>query len=671
MSKWYIEILASDRGTVSTTLSPTTFSISKSVNQKERFRATIPYDASVVSNKYFYLKNDRDDAAWFYGIIQEVTKNYTSSKGQTVSIEGVCNFHDLSKISVDNLGIFTSGIGDPLEVRRIVTAGSRSDTGFPTDPEDVAIPALIDNDTGTTYAWDMWTGDGNPKGKGMDAIYIASPVPIYDAIFIMANGTSFTSPESKDLIFQYLGQSATDGEGWTGTGVSIGGTTATVSDFQGGAATVTVSIDSDLAGDIVKSSQSGLNAFWYRLWVSSAEVQSRGQMILEDIRINKRVSVTDAITRLMTLAPGWTADNLTTSTSVYHEFVGETFIEALRLLAKMTGGFFVNGSTSSSNIIDWNPSSDSNLVAKESASWTFDEDNIIDLVERDIKPTATRYTLYGAGHGQARITAQLQEGPESFTIDGDSYTYNPITNQIVNDTAETELGEIIHKELNVPYVSALYSSGQSPEASNMLIRFGKTRLPKASRRNRKAYTVKVGNLTADIPVGQCVRLTLDHGAIDVDEAFIITSATLAYSNVSTMTYELSSDGYYLDTLNGEEQDRISETQDATRYRQLMWIGDIEGGKWVLDDGSGGQDLDIDLDEKPFFGTVCVPTVAFANPYAPTTAEFETWLATGTNDRGNGVRYEYTHPGTGDSSDPDGIWLSDGDGTATEIFLRDI
>lgn len=585
MGAWYIEILTGDRlAQDGTDLYPITWSWSENINEAQALDMTIAYDSRVTAGKYLYLRNDRDDAAWFYGIIKEVSAEFETPRGQIMSFSAVCIMDELTEYDVGKLGIYESGVGDPFAARRIAFAGPNADVGFSGTDIDVELPNLIDNDTGTTVAWPMWTGDGNTKdGKGIDAIYFATRVPIYDAVFQTSVGSGFGTPTSKDVKFEYLRQ-GTDGAGWTNAGVSINAVTdPDVTPFQT-AGTITININNDLSGSIVKSSQSNTYGFWYRLWIESGEVQSQGNMTIQNIRVNKRVAVDDAIGKIITPITGWTTTDTDTAEPVYLELDGGNALKALRVVAKMTGGLFRLGSTAS-NQLGWLQSS----TGGTTSGVTLDEDNIIlgGLSARFIDPAATRYTIHGAGIGQNRITGELQDvyavNPSTFTFDGDTYQYDPTTNILVNQTAETDIGRIIHKSVDIPYISSLYASGQSIDASNQLIRMCVRALSKASKRNRTAYTVRACNITTRIPVGDKVQLVYSNTSHSVNAEFVITSIKRSYSNgLTTFTYELSSDGFFIDADSGKIEESLIETIDKKIQRQPMSAVDLEGAT-----GGGG------------------------------------------------------------------------------------
>ena len=116
-----------------------------------------------------------------------------------------------------------------------------------------------------------------------------------------------------------------------------------------------------------------------------------------------------------------------------------------------------------------------------------------------------------------------------------------------------------------------------------------------------------------------------------------------------------------------ERDRRASTNEQ-RLRGFGLFGPrvpVEG-----DGSGGGGGPNISLPDINPTLHLCVPAAAFADEYAPTHAEFITWLYPA-NDLGAGALYGYAHPGTGDPNNYDWIWQSNGDGTADIIEQNEI
>lgn len=563
---WKIEILDGPRGSVLATVRPSSFRFNKTMNQKQGFTASIPWDGNFSIGRYIYLKHDNHTTnIWFYGRIDDVSKDYESDQGQGVTISGYCNIQELSEINAEQLELFDWGWRTPTVVKRINTTPSD-----PIDHIDQNEPLLYDGANSPIFEWRQTAADGHSK---IDTLMVGCRVP-FRAIHIDIDPgfTETWAGGDGALHVELLG-----GDGsWDFVELPFDSTSNL---NQSGTITF-----ADPSGGWIKHNQSDDYLFFVRIWFQNLTTTKDRNIGIREITIDQRIATPNAIPKLAALMPGWTLSSSTTVDDLYHHAAGESVTEVLGLLSRMTGGFWYNASTALSSIVGWGATSDVNLVAKESATYTFSNanNNIVGLTGREVAPSATRLTLYGSGHGQNRLTAALQNGDVTLPA---GYSYNPSTNILINNTAETTLGRTIHKEVNFPWVSALFSSGESPEAANQLLRMGIRLLEKASRTDREAYTITVLNLTEDIPIGSCVRVNYSKGAKTVDKAFIVTSINASFnaSGPSTLfVISLSDDGYLIDEKTGQVSLEIADTKDKTRYRQPTWTGDIEGSS-----GGGG------------------------------------------------------------------------------------
>lgn len=570
---WYIQILDGPRGAVLATVRPSDFRFNKTMNQKQGFTARIPWDDDFELDNYVYLRHDSSPSdIWFYGRIDDVSRAYESAQGQHVQISGYCNIEQLSGINVKKLALYDFGIRTPAVVKRVNTT--------PSDPDDYIDqnePLLYDGSTAQVFEWRQTAADGHSV---IDTLMVGSYVPFKGIYFDIDPGfTEAWAGGDGGIHLEILG-----GDGsWDFVENLVDGT-ANLN--QSGSITF-----SDPSGGWIKHQQSGDYLFFCRIWFFLASGTKDRNIGINEITIDQRIETATAIGKTMALTSGWTASNTTTDVPVYHQCEGESVTAVFGLLSRMTGGYWYNASTGSSNIIGWEESGDANLVAKESAPYTFSNanNNITSLTGKDVATAATRLTLYGNGNGQNRLTAIMQDGTVTLPA---GFTYSSGTNELVNTTAETTLGREIHKQVTFPWVSSLFASGESIEAANQLLRMGVKLLEKASRTDREAYTVKVLGLTEDIPVGACVRLNYSKGVKTVDKAFIVTSVNATYSASSPKTefvFTLSDDGFLIDSKTGQISLEMADSKDEERYTQTISNVDVEGSIG----GGGGSTSDGD------------------------------------------------------------------------------
>lgn len=580
--KWYFEVLngtTRPHGTPAATLYPSSFNFNKKLNQKQGWSATFDYDASLAIGKYLYIRHQSNPSdIWLYGRIESLSTNYEDPNGQSVNVSGYCNIEQLSEINVGKLALFDFDYRDPYRIKQIRSSLAES------FEEDRTLP----------ISWQAKSFNGSDTitntEDGIDAYYFGSLTPFNAVQMTITTAMSANSPYGAGTFnydafrIQYL-----NGElGWTDALIrDFKGSNFTGTDETNALSTTGTDLDilfvTDPAGTWIKSSQSGESLFWLRMWYyeETAPATSSATAVITDVKLNTRIPTPDAITRIMALATGWAATNTTTADWVYHEAAGESVTEMFGLMSKMTGGVWYNASNGTNNVIGWLPEVvPATDITIGNASFTFSDalGNIEGLWGKDVTTAATRFTLYGAGHGQRRLTAELEDISGTL-LSGTGFTYDSVNNILINGTAETALGYAIHKEINIPYTSSLYSSGESIQASNQILKIGYRLLKRASRTDREAYTIKVMNLSEDIDLGTIVRVTYDNGALTLDQAFMVTEIKGQYSAntpTSAFTLELSDDGYSIDNLTGSVSIEIAETRDKTRYRQPIWSGDVDG-----------------------------------------------------------------------------------------------
>ena len=601
-NQWYIQLLSADRGAEVSRHDPVTFSFTETVNEKKQINFTVPYSAEFDFDKWFYLRNDRENNPWFYGRVDSVSNSYVTNQGRVTRVSGFCNLEKLSEIQVGTLGLFDFGYRSPDMIRIIDNTGEN--------------PAgSIDEAQTVPFTWSVSASSGYQFGKnaGTNALYVGSDVPFTDVDFQMSAGIPASNTYLRNAFFFF--QQLNNENGWDITPSND----TTDAFLQSGL----ISPATDPAGQWITNSQSGQEKFWRRFWLQqfSEAGQLSSDVDFTNITINKRIPTPTAITKMMTVLPGWTVESSTTADDIYHEFRGgETALEAFRLISRMTGGFFVNGSLAADRV-GWYPATVSNLVAAASAPKTITYDialpgsgvkiQLKTIATKRIMAEATRVTVYGAGFGQQRLTPKLQDiytvgTPSgdgfvySFSVAGINYSYNTDTNLLIDLTAEAALGRSIHRELNIPYTSSLYASGESIEASNQLLTMSVRYLQKAAKLDRVAYTVSAMNMTEPVEVGKTVRLIYDDGDVSIDDAFIVTKASYAYqSSGFAGTFELSADGFFLDSTIGAYQDSRTLTRHRTTYPQPINSINVAGARSTGgDSGIAAGDFTFDAVTNP-------------------------------------------------------------------------
>lgn len=223
-------------------------------------------------------------------------------------------------------------------------------------------------------------------------------------------------------------------------------------------------------------------------------------------------------------------------------------------------------------------------------------------------------------------------------------------------------------------IQTLDGNIQGPEVSNQLVRLGVAELVQRMSGVEHHEIDVVGFKNRLLWPGD--SLTVDYAEYDSGVELLRIDGELM---VTAVRYQLS-DGVLQGSVTVSSVPRFPmderdfllgelETARRTDTNEQRLRGFALFGPRVPVEGDAGSVIS-DPDEKPFGGTICVPSDIFADEFRPITAEFLTWLNEG-NDAGAGARYGYAHPGTGDSNDYDWIWISDGNGEATVDRNRDI
>lgn len=631
-------------------------------NQKGQATINLPYTTDFSEGDKFGVFNDRDGSLWFKGVVAQPA--IQDPENNRTTLQAYCTMHELSDVSVGNLGIFDFTDETPITLRRIKNFNGPED-----DLIISQIPAFDDDGNqetavGLPYTWNFEAGAyGNT-----DAIYIGAFVP-FRSITINLSGFDVPSNDIGDLHL-YIRQGTTSGAGWKFTPFTD--TTAQLRNSG------TISLTADISNQWVKSTQSNQYLFWARIQFYREGATNTGSVTLNSVSINQRTEVDDPIERIMDTVADWSVSGESVD-EIYHEFKGESVVKALRLMASYSGGSFYNSSTLNTDSITWRP------VVGPSLFGTFEEfqntdteaeNYIVSLRKTYIPPTATRYTLYGAGHGDARITAelsniglQLGDGGSVWPTTGKglSFVYYSDTNTLVSTGAESALGKEIHKELNVKQLSSLYSSGNSIEAANQLRKLGYRRLVAASLTDREEITIQVVNMTSVVEPGQQIRI--DYRRTDADGNTTITNTDMIVMGVTVdyssgiMTLECSPDGYQPDREGSpaEEESALEMVEDGVVYPQPIDIKQIEG---FGDDSEEFEGVDVDNKLKLFSwdGIACVPARIFVDQFNVLDSEFQAWITSELITSDDVARWGYHYPGTGDPDAPHLIWTIDSTGT---------
>ena len=205
--RWYLEVLASDRGSVLGTVDLESFTVRKTVNEKESLDITLPKNSLVQSGRWFYLKHD-DGASgnkWFYGQFSKVEHDYLNRNGRTSIVSAFCNLEKLSEVAAGTLGLFDFGWA-PADSIRIV------DNTF--DNKD----DFIDEGQELPFTWNIRTGIGHNTGEGfgLSGLYVGSRTPFEAIRYTLSNGVTTSQVIDAEFKTQYLNNES----GWNDIDVS-------------------------------------------------------------------------------------------------------------------------------------------------------------------------------------------------------------------------------------------------------------------------------------------------------------------------------------------------------------------------------------------------------------------------------------------------------------------
>ena len=566
---------------------PISFKITRRFEEKYGWTAVIPYSDVVTYRSYMTLRhNSATPLYYLYGVVREIVPSYDGPGIQTLTLSGYCSLQELSDSSVEELEIFEFAYRVPEKIVRIRkhngVPGGQSAADSETE-ETVPINWRAPSFTGNTQL--------NNSADGIDAWYFGSLVPFKG---IELNITTAMQANGGFNYDQFKVEYLHGVEEWEPALVRDYQTPAnnTGTDNTNALSTTgtnTILFDHDPSGGWVKHSQSGDRLFWCRIWFreGTSPDESSTSAVISSVRLLQRVAVSDAISRLDAILPGtWTATGGPTQDDLYHHFRGETVIEAATKIARMTGGTWYSVTPqifTADGTIKFLATPDE--ASTVSATLDPSVPSMTKLRGKRIPPEATRIRLFGSGHGQATITAALQDGTVSLPS---GYTYNASENLLVNTTAEAAHEVIVQKDAKFSWVSSLFAAGQSIEASNQLLRMGIRLLQKASLLDREHYIVESSNVDLGIDLGDKVRLIYSYGSKTIDSEFYIVGwdtdfRASAQGKVTTNTYHLSPDGYDIDSAGGRVSLDLSDGKDSERYRQPIWEGDVQGSAG----GSGG------------------------------------------------------------------------------------
>ena len=547
------------------------------------FRIELPADSTTLTNAQpgneIALLDDATPI--FRGIIGEVSPDSNKiERGRRIVIEGQEQTARLERDDVGQLAIYKLGWRKPARLE--ITLDTYAGTGYNAGEQ---MTEALDDDPNTFSSFE-W--DDNPGGDQTTFLYIGDWVPFYRADFDFwptGNDAELLENAQNAGLYQYSGPvSESTGERfWESLDNVSDGTKSGDDAFQ---------VDGEITYDDPtarweKINHNERNYFWLRISYHRASATNRTTNIA-DLEIYTRVPDTTGINDIFgqfsefALASG---SDTVTADEIYHQFEGDNGLQALTILAELTGGVW---RWDAPGQIKWmnDPTSGSITSTVKGADTAANGEPVaLDYQLTKHATEATRIQVLGSGTGAGAINLDLADTsllPSGWSIDTASST-------IINGTAEAALGYSIAKSVTFKYVNSHLSPANSPEASNQLLIAGIKALEQMSKTDLETHRVIVMNPDI-VKVGDRVTLNINDvaGLTAVNSTFVLTEVSYQLAQDGILTANMELVNATQAPLKGNDllSKALSVGKYTATYRQVGSASDIDGASGSSGGGSG-------------------------------------------------------------------------------------
>lgn len=497
-----------------------------------RFEMVIPLDGvksdQVQRERYLRIyETSSGDSEWFVGIIKGVERE-DDSIGPTLRCKGPCKLHELEIARTGNLDVFEWGWVSPVFFAR--------------DSDSAAFANAIDGNPGTSdtfyYPASNW-------------LYWGYYQPMRAARWDVGGG-SFSDVGAAQVQGFYQG-------GFWSDVTSLSDGTESGGD--------TLAVDGDMTWDDLtnlqyKETHNDLLLHWMRHRFSGAGAITG--FVVNELEVETRVATTAGLSTIMGAVSGWSLDvtgNLTTATPFLHSFKNETILAALARVNKYTGEQFTR--KLGAREIYWHRTTlgPYKLTATSDAPAIPQPANtayLTKIKETEVPIQATRLYVTGAGLGSGIITMALADTSEVSLPSG--YTFDAVNSVLINTTVESALGYTIEAHLELKTMATIGSSGQSVQASNMLLRAAITQLEYMSDNTRLRYDISVAGVQDRIrPYDQVI---IDHDRTRSGVQILGVNVQLP---VLSITYSMGADGKLKTDIELGNKDKAPKLDDGVNF----------------------------------------------------------------------------------------------------------